>query len=484
MRTARTSAPLKLRVGKAQFSSCTAALQAAERCPRLLGQPTHETHPHLLKEGEVTPGITATEYALRRAQLASNLPDGAVAVIPSADIKYRSGPVFYEFHQAPDFYYLTGFLEPEAVAVIEKAGPEGQHNFHLFVRPKDAHAEMWDGARTGVDAAMEVFNADYAYDVAHLQHHIAPILARATIVYADLPPPQKTAHSTFFSTARGSTLTSALEGKHTRPLKQTMHQLRVSKSGAEAAVMRTAGKMSGRSYNEAMRRGFVGEKELADFLEYEFKKHGCDGSAYVPVVAGGENALSIHYTSNNSLFKEGDMVLVDAGGHYGGYVTDITRTWPVSGKFTDAQKDLYTAVLNVQRNCVKLCRETLGMSLDDIHRVSEVELREELRQLGFDLSGNALTDMLYPHHVGHYVGVDLHDCGTYGRVAKLKSGQVITIEPGVYVPKDDRWPKHFQGIGIRIEDTVYVGEKHPIVLTVEAAKEIVDIEALREEEMW
>jgi intermediate cleaving peptidase 55 len=151
--------------------------------------------------------------------------------------------------------------------------------------------------------AMETFNADHAYDVAHLHYHISPILERATTVYADVPPPSKNAHSVFFSSARGSTLSSLLEGKRTRPLKQTMHALRVFKSGAEAAVMRKVGKISGRAYNEAMKREFSGEKELADFLEYEFKKGGCDASAYVPVVAGGKNALSIHYTSNNSLFR-------------------------------------------------------------------------------------------------------------------------------------------------------------------------------------
>jgi intermediate cleaving peptidase 55 len=150
---------------------------------------------------------------------------------------------------------------------------------------------------------MEVFNADAAYDVAHLQHNITPLLSRATTVYADLPPPSTSAHNTFFGSARGTTLTSALEGKRIRPLKQTMHALRVFKSGAEAAVMRKAGKISGRAYNRAMEKGFEGEKDLAAFLEYEFKRGGCDGSAYVPVVAGGENALSIHYTSNNSLFR-------------------------------------------------------------------------------------------------------------------------------------------------------------------------------------
>ncbi|KAI5849826.1 peptidase M24, structural domain-containing protein [Tricharina praecox] len=461
--------------------SRSAQLSTAAAPVRKLGQPTHETHPHLLKAGEVTPGITAIEYALRRSQLAASLPEGGIAVIPSSIIKYRSGPVFYEFHQDPDFFYLTGFLEPESVAVIEKTGPEGEHTFHLFVRGKEAHAELWEGSRTGIEGAMEVFNADKAYDVDHLQYHISPIIQAAKTVYVDVPSQSQSQHTVFFGATKGTTLISALEGKRTQPLKPAMHRLRITKSGAEATVMRKAGKMSGRAYNKAMAQDFLTEKDLASYLEYEFKAGGCDGSAYVPVVAGGENALTIHYTNNNNILRDGDLVLVDAGGHYGGYVTDITRTWPVSGRFTAAQKDLYNAVLTVQRNCVKLCRADAGLSLDEIHHVAEDGLRQELLRLGFDLSGNALGNVLFPHHVGHYVGVDLHDCGTYGRRAPLTAGQVITVEPGVYVPNNSRWPKHFRGMGIRIEDSVYVGEENPIVLSVEAVKEVDDIEALREE---
>ncbi|KAF8243061.1 prolidase-like protein [Wilcoxina mikolae CBS 423.85] len=464
------TAPLRQKLYKTLCTSTFSTLR--------LGQPTHETHPHLLKAGELTPGITSLEYALRRACLAASLPPGGVAVVPSASVKYRSGPVFYKFHQDPDFFYLTGFLEPEAVAVIEKTGADGEHLFHLFVRGKDAHAELWDGTRTGVEAAMEVFNADKAYDVEHMQFHIAPLLQNAKTVFIDVPTQSKSTCQFFSGGIKGTSLPTALEGKRTQPLRSIIHQLRAVKSGAEATLMRNAGKISGRAYNKAIGQHFTSEKDLCASLEYDFIRDGCDGSAYVPVVAGGRNALSIHYTSND--FRDGDLVLVDAGGQYGGYVTDITRTWPVNGKFTDAQRDLYSAVLNVQRNCVKLCRESAGVSLDDIHRVSEDCLRSELTLLGFDLSDGALSNILYPHHVGHYVGVDLHDCGSYGRVRKLQSGQIVTIEPGVYIPNDPRWPKHFRNMGIRIEDSVYVGEDHPIVLSVEAVKEIDDIEALRQ----
>ncbi|CCX05127.1 peptidase M24, structural domain-containing protein [Pyronema domesticum] len=449
--------------------------------PVRLGQPTHETHPHYLNAGEITPGIDALEYSLRRAQLASHLPEGGVAIIPSSTTKYRSGPVFYEFHQSPDFFYLTGFLEPDSCAVIQKTGPDGQHNFYMFVREKDAHAELWDGARTGTEGAKEFFNADEAWDSRYMGRYLAPIVEEAKVVVVDVPKGQEAASvQSFFGVSAPSTVTDLVKGKVVKPLKGIMHQMRVVKSGTEAAVMRKAGKFSGRAYQRAMREDFETEKELADFLEYEFKRHGCDKSAYVPVVAGGENALSIHYTFNDEQFKDGDLVLVDAGGQYGGYVTDITRTWPVNGRFSPAQKDLYSAVLTVQRNCVKMCREDANMSLDDIHHQAEIGLRDELGLLGFDLTGGVLGNILFPHHVGHYVGIDLHDVGSFGRVQKLKQGHVVTIEPGVYVPDDERWPKHFRGMGIRVEDSVYVGETNPIVLTAEAPKEIEDIEALRD----
>jgi len=186
----------------------------------------------------------------------------------------------------------------------------------------------------------------------------------------------------------------------------------------------------------------------------------------------------IHYVQNTASLKPDEMVLVDAGGEYGTYITDITRTWPVSGKFTPAQRDLYEAVLTVQRLGVSLCRESSGLSLDQIHRATEAGLREQLARLGFNLGGNGM-DVLFPHHVGHYVGLDVHDVPGYGRSIPLRAGHCVTVEPGVYVPDDERFPKHFRGLAVRIEDSVCVDETGPLVLTTEAVKEVADIEALR-----
>lgn len=242
--------------------------------------------------------------------------------------------------------------------------------------------------------------------------------------------------------------------------------------------MRIAGKASGRAITNAMRRQWSREKDLGAFLDYDFKAQGCDTTAYVPVIAGGRNALSIHYVRNDDVLKGGQMVLVDAGGEYGGYITDITRTWPVNGKFTDPQRDLYEMILRAQRSSVALCRESANMTLDKIHSITEKALKDGLRSLGFNTDGNAMG-ILFPHHVGHYIGLDVHDCPGYSRSIQLKAGHCVTVEPGIYVPNDERWPAHFRGLGIRIEDSVCVQEDSPLVLTTEAVKEVVDIEALR-----
>jgi len=270
-----------------------------------------------------------------------------------------------------------------------------------------------------------------------------------------------------------------LKDSKVKPLKPLMHQIRIVKSEAEIANMRMAGKISGRAFTNAMCWQWTKEKDLGAFLDYDFKIGGCEGTAYIPVVAGGQNSLSIHYVRNNDVLVDGQMVLVDAGGEYGGYIADITRTWPINGKFTGPQRDLYEAVLRVQRSSVSLCRESANMTLDKIHQITEHGLKDSLKELGFDMSGNAL-ETLFPHHVGHYIGLDVHDCPGHTRTMPLKAGHCVTVEPGIYVPDDERWPAHFRGIGIRIEDSVCVQDDSPLILTTEAVKEIVDIEALRE----
>jgi intermediate cleaving peptidase 55 len=253
-----------------------------------------------------------------------------------------------------------------------------------------------------------------------------------------------------------------------------MNRLRAIKSPAEIINMRKAGQASGRAFTAAMGQSYNLEKELGAFLDSMFKLNGCDGQAYVPVIAGGKNALSIHYVRNDDMIKPNDLVLVDAGGEYGGYITDITRTWPNNGKFSPAQRDLYEVILKVQRSCISLCREDAATSLDEIHKIAENGLRDGLNHLGFDTSGPAL-DTLFPHHVGHYIGLDVHDSPGYSRKETLVEGHCITIEPGIYVPDSERWPKHFRGMGIRIEDSICVQKENPLILTTEAVKEVCEL---------
>ncbi|KAK3303405.1 peptidase M24, structural domain-containing protein [Chaetomium strumarium] len=447
------------------------------------GQPVHETHPHILKPGEITPGITAQEYADRRAKLAFSLPEGAVAVLPSAEVKYRSGAVFYPFRQESNFLYLTGFSEPQSLAVIRKTGPSlGDYTFHLFCRPKDAFAEQWSGPWSGLRAAEDVFNADSTGDIADISTLLPPLLRDASRIYADVPLHTQDASSP--SSSPSTSLTSVLRSLQTRisavPLAPQINPLRAIKSPAEIAVMRHAGRVSGRALTSAMRRAWTSEKDLDAYLSYAFTQDGLSGPAYVPVVAGGSRGRMIHYTQNTALLREGETVLVDAGGEYGWYITDITRVWPVGGKFGAAQRDLYSAVLRVQRMSVALCRASSGLSLDEIHRAAERALQEELEKLGFEFGWKTdVIGMLFPHHVGHYVGLDVHDVPGYPRSMPLRAGHCVTIEPGVYVPDDERFPKHFRGLAVRIEDSVCVNDDGPVVLTPEAVKEVEDIEALR-----
>ncbi|KAM5450707.1 aminopeptidase [Microsporum audouinii] len=470
------------------------------------GQPLHETHPHLLKAGELTPGITALEYDHRRSKLASKLPKNAVAIVRAAELKYKSKNVFYKYHQDTDFFYLTGFNEPGALAIIvtiANTGHPGEHTFHLYVREKDKRAELWEGARSGTQAAIDVFNADESGDIERLKDFLPDILSGASEIYTDISGAGR-GRSTFsrllssFADPAGSTADAREEAmEKIRPLAPIITELRVFKSDAEIANMRHAGRLTGRAFTESMRQNFSTESELNAFLEYQFRLQGGDGTAFVPVVAGGQNALSIHYVRNDNVLRygfscffcyvrdvidscsrDGELVLVDGGGEYGGYISDVTRVWPVNGKFTPAQRELYTAVLNVQRSCISLCRESAGLSLDKIHEIAERSLREQLDSIGINTSGGAMQT-LFPHHVGHHIGLSVHDCGSYSRRETLRKGQCITIEPGVYVPNDDRWPEKFRGTGIRIEDSICVGDDNPIVLSPEAVKEIDDIEALR-----
>ncbi|KAL7770331.1 hypothetical protein CFE70_000264 [Pyrenophora teres f. teres 0-1] len=430
------------------------------------GQPLHETHPHLLKAGEVTPGITALEYHQRRAALAKELPPNSAAILAANDLKYASGAVFYKFHQDPDFLYLTGFKEQDALAIIEKH-EDSEHTFHLYVRPKDPKMEAWEGPRSGVEAAENVFNADVSGSIEDLPRLLPEIVNRVQNIYTDLP--QNRVSKNLISRYLAGTEPSRTGGIYSvfrdssasiKSLRPLVNELRLIKSDAEIKNMRHAGQHSGRAITDAMRQTFTTEKDLDSFLDYWFKQDLCDGPAYVPVVAGGINANTIHYVSNDMQLNPNHLVLVDAGAQYGGYVTDITRTWPVSGKFSTAQKDLYEVLLAVQRSCISLCRTDSHFSLDKLHHTASRSLAQGLKDLGFNMSSPDAIHTLFP-------------------TTLFEKNMCVTVEPGVYVPDNERWPKWARGIGIRIEDSVCIDDENPFVLTTEAVKEVVDIEALR-----
>lgn len=452
------------------------------------GQPIHETHPHKLRPGEITPGITAQEYYARRQIILESLPDKSLVIIPGNDVQFATSSVFHEFRQDPNFFYLTGFLEPQSALVLYKENENTMESI-FFVPGKDAHAELWDGVRSGPNGAIEMFNADRAYPFTDIYSKLETLLAQVDTVYMDtfdskdanrFPKFFKSHGQNVLKGSLGELLRNSTSRKDFKSAVALVEKSRLVKSEAEINVMRIAAELSSAVYNKAYATSFSSEAQLQAFLDYEFRMHGCEESAYLPVVAGGAHALTIHYTRNNDLFNDGDMVLVDAGGRYGGYCADISRTWPVNGRFSGPQRDLYQAVLNVNKECIKLCTVASEMSLHDIHKRSEDLFFSELKNAGFSSLSRRDVNLLYPHYIGHNLGLDVHDITQPPRFSKLLPGQIVTIEPGVYVPNDERFPKHFRGIGIRVEDDVVVGQNGCEVLTAYTLKEVDDIEKAAE----
>ncbi|KAI0699804.1 peptidase M24 [Cytidiella melzeri] len=466
--------------------------------PTRFGQPLFASHPHLMKPGEVTPGVSAEEYERRRRALMERLPADSLVVSIAGQTKYMSGQIFYKFRQASDFWYLTGFEEPDSAVVLEKTSCSRGYRMTMFSAGKDSHKEKWEGARTSSEDIIMHFKADDAQPITQFPPVLRSLSSSFSNVFLDVPP------STSLS-RRGRTLShkamlkfltpgahsarmeydaviDSLSANKVKPLASEVAQLRAIKSEAEQHIMRSAADISGHAHAKTMRFTQPGQSEhaLASHFEYLCAVSGSQRPAYVPVVASGANALIIHYTSNNQVLRDGELVLIDAGCEYNGYASDITRTYPVNGKFSSAQAALYSAVLQAQKYLVSLCTESAQLSLAQIHRESLEALRNELGKIGFNLQGLSgagdLERILYPHYVGHPLGIDLHESTHFDRNLPLKAGMVITIEPGVYVPPSPLFPKEFHDIGIRVEDDVLVGEDHPTVLSVSAPKEIADIE--------
>ncbi|CAE7216626.1 unnamed protein product [Rhizoctonia solani] len=477
------------------------------------GQPLHDSHPHLIQPGELTPGIPSSEYADRRSRLVDSLPIGSVILCTSAELKYMSSNIFYKFRQSSNFWYLTGIEEQDAAMILQKTPDRKGYKMYLCVKEKDPYDELWHGARTGVEESVAIFGADEGFSITILHKVLDLVLKDAKYFYADIPPhltptqiaqPSPKGLLSFLSPNQSSTaeatMMSVLEKHKPRSLHKEVMKLRKVKSPAERLVMRKAADVSGTSHAKASPNApqFLTKDVLTGFLriDHEIRERGADRGAvgrsfrvFVCSAGGAEarvcarscykNALAIHYTNNDSRLKEGELVLMDAGCEFDGYASDITRTFPVgpAGKFTSPQRELYAAILEVQKHLITLCTEESRESMNSLHNQSVDLLKKSLRRAGFDLGvGGKLIDRLYPHYLTHPIGIDLHE-GNTERHQYLVEGQVITIEPGIYVPADPIFPKWFHNIGIRIEDQVLVERTDPIVLSVNAPKEIVDVEA-------
>lgn len=467
-----------------------------------MGQPMHETRRHLLPvPGQLTPGISALEYYNRRLALAAQLPERSAAILVGNRVQHSSGSVFYDFQQDNDLFYLTGWLEPDSVAVVEKVADRGDENdvvFHLIVPPKNPATELWEGAKSGLEGAYDFFNADEVAGIGRIDSYLRQIIERNDYVYFDNKNKGGNGQGhakfkLFFDFGPQGHLLTIQEMLRTsravvKPLKPILAEHRLFKSEAEIKVMHRAGQISSRAINTAIAQvgsdaPFSTEKNLALYLEYAFKRGGCDKQAYIPVVASGRNALTIHYTRNDDLLYRDETVFVDAGGKLGGYCADISRTWPNSPNgFSQYQREIYDVVLNANKVCIEQCHENSAMSLQDLHELSVMTLTQELRQIaGFaEVTRSEVSRELFPHYIGHHLGLDLHDVPLVSRNTRVKKGNVITIEPGLYIPAHTKWPKEFHGIGVRVEDDIAVGKTSGDVLNLTSlcVKEVADIEAL------
>lgn len=427
------------------------------------------------------------ELAARRARLMQAMGPDGVAILPAAREVIRARDTHYRFRQDSDFRYLTGFPEPDAIAVLAPGRAQGE--YLLFVRPRDPSREIWDGFRAGPDGARSRYGADQAFELCDFPSQLAALLSGRERVYytlgehlqldAQIAACVREIREVSRRGAAAPTEIVALEG--------TLHEQRLLKTGSELKSLRHACEVSARAHVRAMKFARPGrfEYQLAAEIHHEFELQGME-PGYGTIVGSGANACILHYVENNAELRDGDLVLIDAGGEYQGYTADITRCFPVAGTFSGAQKAIYEVVLAAQIAAIAELKP--GNSSARPHEVATRALTEGMVALGLlkgdvdSLIADGKQRPFYMHGTGHWLGLDVHDVGRYklrGEPRPFQSGMVMTVEPGLYVsPGAPGVDSRFHGIGVRIEDDVLVTEQGPQVLTGGVPKAIGEIEAL------
>ena len=438
-----------------------------------------------------------TDTAARRARLAAQLQSGAVAVLFTAPEVARNADSHYPYRHDSYFYYLTGFAEPEAALVLVAAQGDQPARSILFCREKNLEREIWDGYRHGPQAARAAFSVDDAFPIGELDTHMARLLANAPALYCALASDAAldARVKTWLTSVRAAGRTGTTAPDTVRNLLPLLDEMRLVKDATELATMARAATISGEAHARAMRaaRPGVFEYELEAELLYTFRRRGAQSPAYPSIVASGPNACILHYNANDRRTQDGDLVLIDAGCELDGYASDITRTFPVNGRFTPPQRQLYDLVLAAQDAAFGAI--AAGRPYTAFHEAAVRVLAEGMLDLGlidrkkFGNVDDAIAARahvpFYMHGTGHWLGMDVHDVGAYRDLTHpdkpsraLQPGMVVTVEPGIYVRPAEGVPEQFWHIGIRIEDDVVVTDDGYRLLTGDAPKAVADIEAL------
>ncbi len=431
------------------------------------------------------PAITLKAFARRRRRLMHAIGSDAIAVIPAASESLRNRDVEYPFRQDSDFLYLTGFPEPDAVAVLVPGREAGE--YVLFCRDRDPDMETWNGRRAGPDGAVADYGADCAFPIGDIDEILPGLMENRQALCAPFGHTEAMDKRLFgwVKQVRAKARSGVRAPAEFVALEHHLHEQRLFKQADELRMMRHAARISTQAHVRAMQacRPGMSEFEIEAELLHEFRRHGTE-PAYHSIVGGGENGCILHYVENRSRLKAGDMLLIDAGGEHGGYASDITRSFPVSGRFAPAQREIHELVLEAQ--AAAIARAVPGNHWNDPHDAAVGVLTRGLKTLGIlkgrpaDLIRKEAYRPYYMHRTGHWLGLDVHDVGDY-RIGEawrlLEPGMVMTVEPGLYFGPQTKAPKRFRGIGIRIEDDVAVTRAGNEVLTDDCPKTVEEIEA-------